>query len=133
VGSNDLTQYLLAVDRNNANVAELYDSLSPAVIMAIRQVVEGAARHGCEVSVCGEMAGDPRAVLILMALGVDSLSMSASSLLRIKWVLRQVERSRAKELLEEALKMESAREIRQYLGDALIEAGLGGLVRAGNK
>jgi len=133
VGSNDLTQYLLAVDRNNANVAELYDSLNPAVIMAIRQVVEGAARHGCEVSVCGEMAGDPCAVLILMALGVDSLSMSASSLLRIKWVLRQMERARAKELLEEVLKMETAGEIRRYLGDALIEAGLGGLVRAGNK
>ena len=133
VGSNDLTQYLLAVDRNNANVAELYDSLSPAVILAIRQVVEGAARHQCAVSVCGEMAGDPRAVLVLMALGVDSLSMSASSLLRIKWVIRKVDRARARELLDEVLKMESAKEIRQFLGDALIEAGLGGLVRAGNK
>jgi phosphotransferase system enzyme I (PtsP) len=133
IGSNDLTQYLLAVDRNNANVAELYDSLSPAVIMAIRQVIEGAARHQCPVSVCGEMAGDPRAVLVLLALGVDSLSMSASSLLRIKWVIRKVARARAQELLAAVLTMESAKDIRQYLDTALIEAGLGGLVRAGNK
>lgn len=133
VGSNDLTQYLLAVDRNNGSVAELYDSLSPAVILAIKQVVEGAARHHCPVSICGEMAGDPRAVLVLLALGVDSLSMSASSLLRIKWVIRQVERAKAQQLLSTVLTMESAKEIRQYLGNALIEAGLGALVRAGNK
>ena len=133
VGSNDLTQYLLAVDRNNGSVAELYDSLSPAVILAIKQVVEGAAKHQCPVSVCGEMAGDPRAVVVLLALGVDSLSMSASSLLRIKWVIRQLDRARAKQLLDNVLQMESAKEIRQFLGNALIETGLGGLIRAGNK
>ena len=131
IGSNDLTQYLLAVDRNNGSVAELYDSLSPAVIMAIKHVVEGAAKHGCAVSVCGEMAGNPRAALLLLAMGVGSLSMSASSLLRVKWVIRQVSRSRAQQLLENVLKMETVLEIRQYLGDALVEEGLGGLIRAG--
>ncbi len=131
VGSNDLTQYLLAVDRNNGNVAELYDSLSPAVIMAIKHVVEGAAKHACGVSVCGEMAGNPRAALLLLAMGVDSLSMSASSLLRVKWVIRQVSRSRAQQLLEDVLTMETAAEIGQHLGNALVEEGLGGLIRAG--
>jgi len=131
VGSNDLTQYLLAVDRNNGSVAELYDSLSPAVVMAIKHVVEGAARHGCAVSVCGEMAGNPRAALLLLAMGVDSLSMSASSLLRVKWVIRRVSRSRAQQLLSDVLKMETATEIGQHLGHALIEEGLGGLIRAG--
>ena len=131
VGSNDLTQYLLAVDRNNGSVAELYDSLSPAVIMAIKHVVEGAAKHSCAVSVCGEMAGNPRAALLLLAMGVDSLSMSASSLLRVKWVIRQVSRSRAQQLLEEVLTMETATEISQHLGYALVEEGLGGLIRAG--
>lgn len=133
VGTNDLTQYLLAVDRNNSSVAALYDSLSPAVIHAIKQVVEGAARHNRPVSVCGEMAGDPRAVLVLLALGVHSLSMSASSVARVKWVIRNVARSKAQELLAEVLTMESAKEIRAYLGDALIAVGLGGLVRAGGK
>lgn len=131
VGSNDLTQYLLAVDRNNGSVAELYDSLSPAVIMAIKQVVEGAAKHGCAVSVCGEMAGNPRAALLLLAMGVDSLSMSASSLLRVKWVIRRFSRARAQQLLAEVLEMETATEIGQHLGHALVEEGLGGLIRAG--
>ncbi len=133
VGSNDLTQYLLAVDRNNSSVASLYDSLSPAVIHAIKLVVEGAARHTCPVSVCGEMAGDPRAVLVLLALGISSLSMSSSSIARVKWVVRNVERSKAQELLAMVLTMESAKEIRAYLDEALIAAGLGGLVRAGGK
>jgi phosphotransferase system enzyme I (PtsP) len=133
IGTNDLTQYLLAVDRNNASVAALYDSLSPAVIHAIKLVVEGAARHNRPVSVCGEMAGDPRAVLVLLALGVESLSMSSSSVARVKWVIRNIEQSKAKELLTEVLIMESAKEIRGYLDEALIAAGLGGLVRAGGK
>jgi phosphotransferase system enzyme I (PtsP) len=77
------------------------------------------------------MAGNPRAALLLLALGVDSLSMSASSLLRVKWVIRQVSRSRAQQLLEDVLKMETATEISQHLGNALIEEGLGGLIRAG--
>lgn len=133
VGSNDLTQYLLAVDRNNSSVANLYDSLSPAVIHAIKLVVEGAARHQRPVSVCGEMAGDPRAVLLLLGLGIESLSMSSSSVSRIKWVIRNIERSQAQALLAEVLTMETAKEIRAYLDDALIVAGLGGLVRAGGK
>ena len=133
VGSNDLTQYLLAVDRNNSSVAALYDSLSPAVIHAIKQVVEGAARHRRPVSVCGEMASDPRAVLVLLGLGINSLSMSSSSVSRVKWVIRNVERSKAQELLSKVLTMDSAKEIRAYLDEALIEAGLGGLVRAGGK
>lgn len=133
VGSNDLTQYLLAVDRNNSSVANLYDSLSPAVIHAIKLVVEGAARHQRPVSVCGEMAGDPRAVLLLLGLGIESLSMSSSSVSRVKWVIRNIERSQAQALLAEVLTMETAKEIRAYLDDALIVAGLGGLVRAGGK
>ena len=133
VGTNDLTQYLLAVDRNNSNVAELYDSLSPAVICALKIIIDGAARHQCPVSVCGEMAGDPRAALVLLGLGVDSLSMSASSLPRIKWVIRKFTRAKAKELLAGVLEMEDVQPIRAYLSDALIEEGLGGLVRAGIK
>ncbi|MFC1750722.1 phosphoenolpyruvate--protein phosphotransferase [Pseudomonadota bacterium] len=132
IGTNDLTQYLLAVDRNNSNVAGLYDSLSPSVIHAIKLVMEGATRHNLPVSVCGEMAGDPRAVLVLLGLGVNSLSMSASSVSRVKWVIRNFEHGKALELLEEVLTMEHAQQVRAYLNTALIEAGLGGLVRAGS-
>ena len=131
IGSNDLTQYLLAVDRNNNAVAELYDSLNPAVIKAIQLVVEGAAGGNCPVSVCGEMAGNPLAVLVLLGLGVDSLSMSASSLARVKCVVRNVRYDDAKALLDQVLTLETAGAIRRCLSDALTERGLGGLVRAG--
>ena len=131
IGTNDLTQYLLAVDRNNARVASLYDSLHPAVIRAILQVVESARIHNTPVSVCGEMAGDPIAALLLLAMGIDSLSMSVSSLLRVKWVIRNITRERARQILSEVLLIEDAIGIRKYLNETFEKAGMGGLVRAG--
>ncbi len=131
IGSNDLTQYLLAVDRNNAQVADLYDSLHPAVLRAVQQIINGAHAHHKPVSVCGEMAGDPAATILLVAMGVDSLSMSASSLLRVKWVIRNLTRARAQEILARVLSMEKTAEIRDYLHECLDVAGLGGLIRAG--
>ena len=132
IGTNDLTQYLLAVDRNNARVASLYDSLHPSVIRAILQVVESARVHNKPVSVCGEMAGDPIAALLLLAMGIDSLSMSVSSLPRVKWVIRNITRERARQILGEVLILEDAASIRKYLNETFEEAGMGGLVRAGN-
>ena len=132
IGTNDLTQYLLAVDRNNPRVAMLYDSLHPAVIRAILQVVESARIHNKPVSVCGEMAGEPIAALLLLAMGIDSLSMSVSSLPRVKWVIRNTTRDRARQILSEVLLLEDAAAIREYLNDTFEKAGMGGLVRAGN-
>ena len=80
IGSNDLTQYLLAVDRNNAQVSELYNALHPAVLRAIHHVVIESHAQQRPVSVCGEMAGDPAAAILLLGMGVDSLSMSSSGL-----------------------------------------------------
>lgn len=131
IGTNDLTQYLLAVDRNNARVAELYDSLHPAVIRAMLQVVESARVHNKPVSVCGEMAGDPAAVILLVGMGIHSLSMNASSLARVKWVVRNMTQDRAMEILSEVLMMEDVHNIRNYLNNTLEIAGMGGLVRAG--
>ena len=131
VGSNDLTQYLLAVDRNNDRVAKLYDCLHPAVLHAIQQVVEGAHRLDRQVSVCGEMAGDPAAAVLLLGMGVDSLSMSLGNLLKVKWVIRTITLADARQLLDEALEMDCARPIRQRLNEVLEARGLGGLIRAG--
>ena len=132
IGTNDLTQYLLAVDRNNTRVANLYQSLHPSVLLAIRQVVDEAHRLGKPVSVCGEMAGDPAAVLALLGLGVDSLSMSVSSLPRVKWVIRSFSQEEARGLVAQALEMEDPRAIRDLYNGVLEQGGLGGLVRAGN-
>lgn len=131
IGSNDLTQYLLAVDRNNARVAELYDALHPAVLRAIRQVITEAHQVGKRVSVCGEMAGDPAAALLLLGMGVDSLSMSSASLLRVKWALRSFSCTQMQELLDEVWLLEDAAAVRSLLHSSLVDAGLGGLVRAG--
>lgn len=131
VGSNDLTQYILAVDRNNPRVANLYDALHPAVLRALIQVVENGHHEGRHVSICGEMAGDPVAVMLLMAMGFDSFSMNASSVGRVRWILRHVTRKKAARLLNEVLSMESAVMIRSHMEHALEQAGLGDLIRAG--
>ncbi len=131
IGSNDLTQYLLAVDRNNARVADLFDSLHPAVLRALLQVVENGHRFGKEVSVCGEMAGDPAAAILLLGMGMDSLSMTVSGLPRIKWVIRSFSKQDAVRLLNEVLAMDDVHAIRRHLIAALEQAGLGGLIRAG--
>lgn len=131
VGTNDLTQYLLAVDRNNAHVAKLYDELHPAVLRALVQIVEGARVQDREVSVCGEMAGDPLATFLLIGMGVHSLSMGAGSLLRVKRVIRSISRARAREVLKAALGCEDAAAVRRLLMEALDGIGLGALVRPG--
>ena len=124
VGSNDLTQYLLAVDRNNKQVAGLFDSMHPSVLSAINHVVKIAQKYSKPVSVCGEMAGDPVAALALVGMGIDSLSMSTSSLLKVKKTIRSFSQKQAEELIEVALSMESALSIRKLFNDALDKAGL---------
>ncbi len=131
VGSNDLTQYLLAVDRNNARVAGLYDALHPAMLRVLLKVVEGGHAAGVEVSICGEMASDPLAVILLIAMGFDTLSMNSSSLPRVKWVIRNFAIANARKILAEVLEYEHPAEIRFHLQKALEEEGLGGLIRAG--
>jgi phosphotransferase system enzyme I (PtsP) len=131
IGTNDLTQYLLAVDRNNPRVASLYDSLHPAVLQAIDDLVQKAHRFNKSVSLCGEMAGDPAAVILLLGMGVDILSMSAPSLPRVKWVIRSFTRQHAVDLLSRVMGMEDVRAIRAFLNAELDKAGLGSLVRAG--
>jgi phosphotransferase system enzyme I (PtsP) len=127
IGTNDLTQYLLAVDRNNAQVATPYDSLHPAVINAVRQVIEDAHRQGKPVSVCGEMAGEPAAALLLLGMGVDALSMNPSRFAHVKRVIRGFTRAQASLLLNEALTMEDGFAIDCLLNGALKEAGVTGV------
>ncbi|MDH5471662.1 MAG: phosphoenolpyruvate-protein phosphotransferase PtsP, partial [Gammaproteobacteria bacterium] len=131
IGSNDLTQYLLAVDRNNKQVAGLYNSLHPSVLNAVRYVVNVAHKHNKPVSVCGEMAGDPASALALIGMGVDSLSMSVGSLLRVKSAIRSFSRKQAEQLVGEALNMENVTDIRALFNQALDNAGLTSLVRVG--
>lgn len=131
IGSNDLTQYLLAVDRNNDRVAKLYDSLHPVVLAAIRHVVEQVRAAGRPISVCGEMAGDPAGALLLMAMGVDSLSMNLGSLLKVKWMIRSIPYGEAQALLAEVTDFDSVAAIRDRVNMFLEQHGLSGLLRVG--
>jgi phosphotransferase system enzyme I (PtsP) len=131
VGSNDLTQYLLAVDRNNDRVAKLYDPLHPVVLAAIRYVVTQVQAAGRPISVCGEMAGDPAAALLLMAMGIDSLSMNLGSLLKVKWMIRSVRYDESQALLAEVIDLDTATAIRERTNIFLDQHGLSGLLRVG--
>lgn len=129
IGSNDLTQYLLAVDRNNRQVAGLYNCLHPSVLNSIHQIISIAHQHDKPVSVCGEMAGDPASALLLVGMGVDSLSMSVGSLLKVKWAIRSFTLKQNSELADKALVMESVADIRALINQTLGDAGLSELVR----
>lgn len=125
VGSNDLTQYLLAVDRNNPRVASLYDYLHPSILHALKRVIDDAHAVGKPVSICGEMAGDPAAAVLLMAMGFDSLSMNATNLPKVKWLLRQLSLQQSRELLERILLLDRPQAIHALLQQTLRDLGLG--------
>ncbi len=132
VGSNDLIQYMLAVDRNNAQVAELYQEFHPAVLHALLQVVQAAHEEHKEIGICGEMAGNPSAAVLLMAMGFDVLSMNSISLPLVKHALGNFTLSHAKVMLAEVLKMDNAYLIKNYIEDEMRASGLGRIVRSRN-
>lgn len=129
VGSNDLTQYLLAVDRNNARVSDLYQSFHPAVLRALQHIVTEAHIEGVSVSICGELAGDPGAAILLMAMGFDVLSMSATNLPKVKSVIRGISLQLAKDLLAEVIVMTNAEQVRVRVEQALKDADVTRLIR----
>ena len=124
IGTNDLTQYLLAVDRNNARVAGLYSHFHPAVLQALAHIVNEAHAEGKTVSVCGEMAGDPCAAVLLMAMGYDALSMNANNLPKVKSVIRSLQLTDAKKLLSDVLSMHDARAISKHANHMLAQWGV---------
>lgn len=132
VGSNDLTQYLLAVDRNNTRVASLYNSYHPAVLSALYDIVKQADANQVPVTVCGEIAGEPGGAILLMGMGYRKLSMNAHNLRKINWVVRNVSLEESKQLLIKTLTASTHEEVFVYINQYLEQRGLGGLVRAGS-
>jgi phosphotransferase system enzyme I (PtsP) len=124
VGSNDLTQYLLAVDRNNARVADLYHALHPAVLQALASVAAAARLEGKSIGICGELAGDPEGAVLLLAMGYDVLSMNSTSLPRVKKALRNIEFKESEDLLAEVLLLDDVSAVLQRLQLFLSDHGL---------
>jgi phosphotransferase system enzyme I (PtsP) len=119
VGTNDLTQYLLAVDRNNPRVADLYHGLHPSVLRALKHIHEQAESVNCQLSVCGEMAGDPLGAAMLFGLGYRNFSMSASSLLRVKSKLLAIDCRAAQRFAKRALTMSDVASVVDYIASSL--------------
>ncbi len=128
IGSNDLTQYLLALDRNNPRVSQLFDNLHPAVLREIYRIVQLCRQLELPVSLCGEMAADPLAAVLLLGMRIETLSMSAYSLTKIKWLIRTLPVAVAEQALQDALKMEHESQIRELIRQILVKHDLEELV-----
>ena len=124
IGTNDLCQYTLAVDRMNEAIGSLYQPLHPGVLRLIKHVIDASHEQGKFTGMCGELASDPVATMILLGLGLDEFSMTASSIPIIKNILRSVSKAECEEVANKALTMDTAEEITGYAKSVLIEKGL---------
>jgi len=124
IGSNDLSQYLLALDRDNPRVSGRYDHVHPAVLMEINRTLDLASKHNLSVSLCGEMAADPVAVVLLLGMGLRTLSMSAAKLPQVKWLIRSLPLNMAEALVSRALTCPYPAEIREMVRTELEGLGL---------
>ena len=115
IGTNDLIQYTLAADRTNETVASLYSPGDPAVLRLIEMVVKAAQRHKIDVGVCGEMSGDPIYTMLLLGMGLRQLSVTPQNIPEIKKIIRSVSIDEAKQVAQEALRLETARDVNNYL------------------
>ncbi|SUB33480.1 phosphoenolpyruvate-protein phosphotransferase [[Pasteurella] mairii] len=124
IGTNDLTQYTLAVDRGNELISHLYNPMSPSVLNLIKQVIDASHAEGKWTGMCGELAGDEKATILLLGMGLDEFSMSAISVPRIKKLIRNVNYQDAKELADNALQQPTAADIEKLVVDFLAEKAL---------
>ncbi len=131
IGSNDLSQYLLALDRNNARVSARFDHLHPAVLHSLVTLQEEARRLRLKVCLCGEMASDPLAVVLLLGMGLEVLSMSSFNLPKIKYLIRNLNLAEARQWLQQALLLDHEQKIREMLNEAIHKRELGYLLSFG--
>jgi len=124
IGTNDLIQYLLAVDRNNSKVAPLYEPLHPAVLTAIHETVQAAKGAGKWVGMCGEMASDPMCTVVLLGLGLDDLSMGPFFIPVVKRLIRSVPFAEARAITRDVLSMATIKEVKGHLFDGMKNLGV---------
>jgi phosphotransferase system enzyme I (PtsI) len=119
IGTNDLIQYTLAIDRSNKSVADMYEPLHPAVMRMVRHVVQVSRKAGIRVAMCGEMAGDPLYIPVLLGLGVDELSMNPNSIPVVKKVIRMTSLSEARKIARQALALATVEEVNEYVSSEM--------------
>ena len=120
IGSNDLIQYLLAIDRVNENVAHLYQPFHPSVIRSLKQIFNAANKVGKKISICGELGGDPMATMLLMGLGkIDHLSMEPHSIPKVKKIIRLIRLEEARQLADHLLNLKSVEEVSRFIANEM--------------
>ncbi len=119
IGTNDLTQYVLGVDRGNEMIADLYQPLHPSVIRAIKMVIDASHKEGKWTGVCGELAGDEKGAALLLGMGLDEFSMSAGSIPTIKNLIRKSNYAEMQKAAEEALELQTSAEVNEYVDQLL--------------
>jgi phosphotransferase system enzyme I (PtsI) len=117
VGTNDLIQYLLAVDRSNERVSQFYSGSHPAVLRALRDVIRACTQAGVDCSLCGEMAGQPLYTMFLVGIGLRTFSMAPSNIPEIKKLIRLITIPQAQRVARRALSFETDRQVNNYLRD----------------
>jgi phosphotransferase system enzyme I (PtsP) len=131
VGTNDLTQYLLAVDRNNARVADVYESMHPSVLCALKHIYDTCQQLNIDVCICGELAGDPIGALLLIGMGYRSLSMNTSNVAKVKYLIRNAKVKTLQELAQKALMQPYGHDIYSMMQTYFEDYGFAGFIRAG--
>ena len=119
IGTNDLIQYALAIDRLNEKSAQLYEPAHPAVLRMIKRTIDAGHNEKIQVSICGEASSDPYMAVLLLGMGMDALSMSASSILQIKKMIRSLKLSDAQHIVEEAMSFTTGKEAEEYVNSRL--------------
>jgi phosphoenolpyruvate-protein phosphotransferase (PTS system enzyme I) len=119
IGTNDLIQYTLAVDRGNENISYLYSQYHPAVLRLIKMTIENGHKEGIWVGMCGEAAGDERLIPILLGMGLDEFSMSASSILKARYIIKNISKIEMENMIEEILNLETPLQVKQYIDEKI--------------
>lgn len=115
IGTNDLIQYTVAVDRGNRQIAHLYNQYNPSILRLIKTVIENGHKEGIWVGMCGEVAGDPKLIPVLLGMGLDEFSMSANSILRARWIIRNTSRDEMKKIVDKVIMLSTAHDVELFL------------------
>jgi phosphotransferase system enzyme I (PtsI) len=117
IGTNDLIQYMTAVDRGNRKISHLYNQFHPALLRLIKQVIENGHRAGIWVGMCGEAAGDPKLIPLLVGMGLDEFSMSPASILKARWIIKNISQEDMKGKVEKVINLPTAEEVEKFIDE----------------
>ena len=121
IGTNDLIQYTLAVDRGNQNISYLYNQYHPAVLKLIKMTIENGHKEGIKVGMCGEAAGDEKLIPLLLGMGLDEFSMSSSSMLRARWIINNISKKGIEPMLDTILSLPTAEDVEKFIDENIIK------------